>query len=226
MFPVDVLRWLDKALIRLCARFGGQATMQTQESVAGLLGGLPALCFHLRRSQLLQVFNCSPDETAFFRLTALRQPTAALVLMLRPSLTAWAPNSQPCSVPLDVAACQPDRILLLDTFFHLVVWHGSAVTRWRSEGLHQRPEYAYLMEMLRAPLEHARTAVQGRFPTPRVIECTQSGSQARFLMAKLNPSVSHHTTGEAGAEPPIFSDDVTLQQFTAELGKMVATEKL
>jgi len=64
----DVLRWVDRMLIRLCSRFAeyrkDDATSFRLESNFTLY---PQFMFHLRRSQFLQVFNNSPDETAFYR---------------------------------------------------------------------------------------------------------------------------------------------------------------
>ena len=37
---------------------------------------------------------------------------------------------------LDVESIQPDRILLLDSFFYVVVFHGTSIAQWRKEGYH------------------------------------------------------------------------------------------
>jgi protein transport protein SEC23 len=64
----DVLRWLDRMLIRLCQKF---AEYRKEDPASFQLGAgfsiYPQFMFHLRRSQFLQVFNNSPDETAFYR---------------------------------------------------------------------------------------------------------------------------------------------------------------
>ena len=57
-----------------------------------------------------------------------------------------------------------------------------------------------------------------RFPVPRYIVCDQHKSQSRFLMAKLNPSVTHNTN-DAGGEV-IFTDDVSLKVFMEHLMKL------
>ena len=64
----DVLRWLDRMLIRLCQRFA-QYTKDDPHSfrLSTQFSIYPQFMFHLRRSQFLQVFNNSPDETAFYR---------------------------------------------------------------------------------------------------------------------------------------------------------------
>jgi hypothetical protein len=67
-----------------------------------------------------------------------------------------------------------------------------------------------------------------RFPIPRYIVCDQGGSQARFLLSKLNPSTTHMsatmygTTPGAGAGQAIFTDDVSLQVFMEHLKRLVS----
>lgn len=84
----DVLRWLDRMLIRLvrdalfpfdwndsltycvlqCQKFGVYSKDDPNSFVIGENFSLyPQFMFHLRRSQFLQVFNNSPDETTFYR---------------------------------------------------------------------------------------------------------------------------------------------------------------
>ena len=57
---------------------------------------------------------------------------------------------------LSVTSIQPDRILLLDTFFHVVIFHGETVAAWRKAGYHEKPEYANLKELLAAPQDDAK----------------------------------------------------------------------
>jgi protein transport protein SEC23 len=64
----DVLRWLDRMLIRLCQKFAEYRKEDpTSFRLADNFSIYPQFMFHLRRSQFLQVFNNSPDETAFYR---------------------------------------------------------------------------------------------------------------------------------------------------------------
>ena len=132
--------------------------------------------FHLRRSQFLQVFNNSPDESAYYRsdfgslllvgMVVNHHPPCACVrdccyrdklnredvtqslVMIQPILYAYSFSGPPevatcvrvnidrClmfffasglvqqPVLLDSASILPDRILLLDTFFHILIYHG------------------------------------------------------------------------------------------------------
>ena len=65
--------------------------------------------------------------------------------------------------------------------------------------------------------------VQDRFPLPRFIICDAGGSQARFLLSKLNPSTTHTSQSAYGSTSQsaqtIFTDDVSLQTFMDHLMK-------
>ena len=64
----DVLRWLDRTLLRITTKFGEYEKDQPGSfRLNEAFCMFPQFMFHLRRSQFLQVFNNSPDETAFFR---------------------------------------------------------------------------------------------------------------------------------------------------------------
>lgn len=65
--------------------------------------------------------------------------------------------------------------------------------------------------------------IADRFPLPRFIVCDAGGSQARFLLSKLNPSTTHTTGGYGGgvSAQTIFTDDVSLQTFMDHLMKWV-----
>jgi protein transport protein SEC23 len=62
-----------------------------------------------------------------------------------------------------------------------------------------------------------------RFPVPRLVDCDQNGSQARFLLAKLNPSATYNSAGAmggGGGSDIIFTDDVSLQVFMEHLKRL------
>ncbi len=40
-----------------------------------------------------------------------------------------------------------------------------------------------------------------RFPVPRYVVCDQHKSQARFLMHRLNPSITHNSSDGSGVAP-------------------------
>lgn len=76
--------------------------------------------------------------------------------MIQPALQAYTMNSaEPQPVVLDVASVVPDRVLLLDSFFTVVVWHGSTVAQWRKADYHLQEEYAHLKPLMEVRMSDA-----------------------------------------------------------------------
>lgn len=223
----DILRWVDRMLIRLCSRFAeyqkddpGSFALSTNFSL------YPQFMFNLRRSQLLQVFNSSPDETAYFRSYLNRENVNNCLLMIQPTLMSYSLSGPPEPVLLDVTSIKPDRILLLDTFFYIIVFCGETIRAWRNQGYHKDGKHSNFMFLLQAPKDDAAAILDERFPYARYIECDQNGSQARFLLAKLNPSVNHHSAAaEYGGSDFIFTDDVSLGVFMEHLKKLAVSSQ-
>ncbi|KVH88088.1 Gelsolin domain-containing protein [Cynara cardunculus var. scolymus] len=163
----DPIRWLDKSLIHLCSRFGDyQKDNPSSFVLSPRLSIIPQFIFNLRRSQFVQVFNNSPDETAYFRMVMNRENVANSVVMIQPSLISYTFNSGGEPALLDVASIAPDRILLLDSYFTVVVFHGSTIAQWRKAGYQNEPEHEAFAQLLQAPLHDAEAIVKERFPVP------------------------------------------------------------
>ncbi|RKP02241.1 hypothetical protein CXG81DRAFT_18068 [Caulochytrium protostelioides] len=231
---LDVLRWLDRMLIRLCQKFADYRkddpnTFQLMDNFSIY----PQFMFHLRRSQFLQVFNNSPDETAYYRHVLNREDTTNSLIMIQPTLMSYGFSEAPQPVLLDSVSIKPDVVLLLDTFFHVLIWHGETIAAWRKAKYHEQEAYASFRMLLEAPKRDAQELLAERFPIPRYIDCDQGGSQARFLLSKVNPSTTHSTSaGGAGGygygQPQqqgqaIPTDDVSLQVFMDVLKKLTVT---
>ncbi|KAK0313530.1 GTPase-activating protein S23 [Friedmanniomyces endolithicus] len=228
----DVLRWVDRMLIRLCARFAeyrkdDPSSFRLEKNFTLY----PQFMFHLRRSQFLQVFNNSPDETAFYRHVLNHEDVGNSLVMIQPTLDSYT-FDQDGAVPvlLDSSSIQPQTILLLDSFFHILIFHGETMAEWRKAGYQEMDGYENFKEILEAPKEDARELIQDRFPLPRFIVCDAGGSQARFLLAKLNPSTTHTSAagsgyggGVAQTAQTIFTDDVSLQTFMDHLMKLAVS---
>ncbi|OAR01554.1 hypothetical protein LLEC1_05709 [Akanthomyces lecanii] len=225
----DVLRWVDRMLIRLCSRFADYrkddpSSFRLEKNFTLY----PQFMFHLRRSPFLQVFNNSPDETAFNRHVLNHEDVSNSLVMIQPTLDSYTfdqDGGQP--VLLDSASIQPTHILLLDTFFHILIFHGETVAEWRKAGYQDQEGYENFAALLEQPKEDARDLITDRFPLPRFIVCDAGGSQARFLLSKLNPSTTHTTgpyggTGAASGQT-IFTDDVSLQTFMDHLMKLAVS---
>jgi len=217
----DILRWIDRMLIRLVAKFGDYRKDDAASfRLSSSFSIYPQFMFHLRRSQFLQVFGNSPDETCYNRLILCRESCTNSLIMIQPTLLAYSFDGPPVPVLLDVTSISPDRILLLDTFFQVIVFHGETISAWRKQNYHEDPEHQNFRELLTAPKEDAAVLLTERFPVPMYVECDQYGSQARFLLAKLNPSVTHQSDQQGAASDFLFTDDVSLQVFMDHLKRL------
>ncbi|OIW19152.1 hypothetical protein TanjilG_21008 [Lupinus angustifolius] len=218
----DATRWLDRLLIRLCSKFGDYRKDDPSSFTLNPSFSLfPQFMFNLRRSQFLQVFNNSPDETAYFRMLLNRENISNAAVMIQPSLISYSFNSVPAPALLDVSSIAADRILLLDSYFSVVIFHGMTIAQWRNLGYHHQPEHQAFAQLLQAPHDDATIIIRDRFPVPRLVVCDQHGSQARFLLAKLNPSATYNNAHEmAAGSDVIFTDDVSLQVFFEHLQRL------
>uniref|UniRef100_A0A0E0E538 Protein transport protein SEC23 n=1 Tax=Oryza meridionalis TaxID=40149 RepID=A0A0E0E538_9ORYZ len=167
----DPIRWLDRALIRLCSKFGDyQKETPSSFSLSPRISIFPQFIFNLRRSQFVQVFNNSPDETAYFRMVLDREDVTNAV--------------------------------------------------WRNAGYQDQQDHKVFAQLLKSPHEEADTIIRERFPVPRLVVCDQYGSQARFLLAKLNPSVTYNSDNSSHGGDVIFTDDVSFQVFMDHLMRL------
>lgn len=150
------------------------------------------------------------------------------LIMIQPTLMSYTFDTPPQPVLLDSISIKPDVILLLDTFFHILIFHGETIAQWRKAGYQEQEGYENFKELLEAPVVDAQELLADRFPIPRYIVCDQGGSQARFLLSKLNPSTTHMSTSMYGsaagasAGQAIFTDDVSLQVFMEHLKRLVS----
>ncbi|QWU85885.1 hypothetical protein CA3LBN_000103 [Candidozyma haemuli] len=220
----DVLRWIDRMLIKLCQKFADyRKDVEASFRLHPQFSFFPQFVFYLRRSQFLQVFNNSPDETAFYRHVLLTEDCANSLLMIQPTLTAFALDLEaPEPVLLDSVSIKDDRILLLDTFFHILIFHGKTIANWRRAGYQDQEEYSDFKALLDEPKLEAGELLVDRFPLPRFIDTEEGGSQARFLYSKLNPSTSYNSE-EFAPGAVVLTDDVSLQVFMSHLQKLVVS---
>ncbi|GJM96567.1 hypothetical protein PR202_ga13417 [Eleusine coracana subsp. coracana] len=220
----DVIRWLDKMLIRFTAKFGNYVPEDPSTFRLSTNFSLyPQFMYYLRRSQFIDVFNSSPDETSFFRLMLNREGVVGSLIMIQPTLFQYSFDGPPIPVLLDVSSLSPDVILLFDSYFYVVIHYGSKIAHWRKLGYHKDPNHENLRKLLEAPEVDAEALMVDRFPVPKFIKCDQHGSQARFLLARLNPSVTQKTQLSEGSEV-IFTDDVSLQVFIEHLQELAVQE--
>lgn len=154
---IDVLRSLDRMLIKLIARFGESKREDPNTfKVPKEFQLYPNFMYHLRRSQYIQTFGESPDESCYYRDILLKQNAGNSLLMIQPALlqyTVESPEAAP--VMLEMSSLKQNVMLLYDTFFHVLIWHGETIAKWRDAKYHLQPEYANVKTLLEVPIEDA-----------------------------------------------------------------------
>jgi protein transport protein SEC23 len=217
----DVVHDIDRMLIRFCRAFG---TYQKANAVSFELpenmNFLPGFLYHFRRSPFLSTFNSSPDETTSLRHSLLTEDVTNSLFMIQPALVKYLLNGDPRPVQLDTASLQSDSVLLLDTFFRVLVWHGSKIVAWRNQGYHEQEEYTHLKRLLEDPRTEAETLVGERFPSPSLVMCDQGGSLERYLLARCNPSESQFDVVYGTRTESLSTDEPSLDKFLQKLKEM------
>lgn len=71
-----------------------------------------------------------PYSACVYRLPSLQA-------MFQPQLVSYSFQGVEAAL-LDVSSIQPERILLLDAYFYVVIFHGTTVASWRKEGYQLR----------------------------------------------------------------------------------------
>mmetsp|Transcript_32888 Transcript_32888/g.57477 ORF Transcript_32888/g.57477 Transcript_32888/m.57477 type:complete len:749 (+) Transcript_32888:21-2267(+) len=219
--PLEVVRWLDRNLIRLAAKFGEyQRDMAQTFRLCREFSLFPQFMYHLRRSQFLQTFNVSPDESAYYHTIILRENVGNSLLMIQPSLTQYSFESpQPTPVLLDIVSLKEDVILMLDAFFVILIWHGSKIVEWKKLGYHEQPEYESFRQLMQLPTEDAVLLMQDRFPVSRYLITDCGKGNERILKAKVNPSPM--PPGNSMVDSGVYiSEDVSLKTFMEHLQRL------
>ena len=59
-------------------------------------------------------------------------------------------------VLLDSVSIKPDVVLLLDTFFYILIFHGETIAQWRKAGYQEQEGYENFKELLETPVADAQ----------------------------------------------------------------------
>ncbi|KAK0422836.1 hypothetical protein QR680_007816 [Steinernema hermaphroditum] len=220
----EAVRWLDRSLVKVISKFaeyhkGDPMSLRLSDK----FNLFPQFMFHLRRSQFLRVFNSSPDETVFYRHVLNKECVMNSTTMIQPVLYSYSFQGEPEPALLDTSSIVPDKILLMDDFFHVLIYHGQTIDAWKKMKYHEDPKYISFKQLLEAPVQDSQNILAERFPVPRYIVTEYEGSQARFLLSKVNPSLTHNNPYYAEGGAPVFTDDVSLQVFMEHLKKLAVS---
>lgn len=219
----EVLKWLDKTLIRFLSKVSSFKPNDIQSfRLAAELSLFPQFLFYLRRSPFISHFNSSIDENTFYKLTLLHENVTNCSIMIQPVLLSYtADQSEANPVFLDIINMKNDNVLFLDTFFNIVIWHSEDVCSWRDNGLHLEEDYSNIKLMLESPQDYAQQLLSERIPVPKMISCDAGSGQERHIKSVVDPSNSGSTSKVIS--DGFSSDDVTLEKFRSYLIKVIVT---
>ena len=220
--PLDVIRWLDRALIKLVAGFA-QFTKDDPQSfkLSREFSLFPQFMYYLRRSQFMQTFNASPDESQYYSSLIMRENVGNSLVMIQPAVMSYTIDSENATpVLLDIDSMKKDVILLLDTFFYVCIWRGETIYKWQQAGYHEQPNYENFAQLLEAPVEDAKFIMQDRFPYPRLFITHPNDTNERRIKARVNPGQMNQADDKI-ADGNYFTEDVSLNKFMQHLIKMV-----
>lgn len=220
--PIEVLKWLDRTLIRLVSKFADYKKEDTGSfRLSKEFSLYPQFMYHLRRSHFIQTFGASPDEITFYRCTLNRESVTNCMVMIQPALLSYTFNqTQPKPVLLDLDNMKNDVILLLDTYFQVVVWYGDHIQQWKNMGYDQQEEYASFKELLESPQEDVKMIMEDRFPVPIYFLTNPGHTKERYLKSRVNPSTHNIDIKESGH---YITDDASMKLFMEHLVKIVVT---
>lgn len=218
----SVSRAIDQRLIKFMKRFCHRTRNSSPPSVQvpEMINLFSQLMYYFRRGILVQIFNSSPDETIYFRHCLLKESVSNILIMMQPTLESYQLDEDPSPVLLAASSISQHNILLLDTYFTIVIHVGKVIAQWRQMGYHLNPDYSNLKELLSLPQTDAQLLIDSRLPVPLYVECDQDSSQARFLIATLDPSTSKTST----SEKLTLSEDCSLTTFQQDLFKLLSQE--
>lgn len=231
--PEKVKSLLDSTLVKLMKNFSTVNNSAVNKlEVNKNFSMFPQFIYNLRRSFLLRLFNYSPDESAYYNHMLAHEDVNNSLIMIQPVLISYEqdPNNPEETIVepvlLDSISIKPTRILLLDTFFEVLIYHGETIASWKKAGYQDEPEYEHFKKFLGLPRAEVTNILVDRNPLPRFIDCDEGGSQSRFLYSKLNPTNSYNSQNVyGGGGAVILTDDVSLQGFIEEITKQVINTK-
>lgn len=220
---VDLVYWLNSVLIKFVRRFSTcekdkPDTLQIPDEISLI----PQFMYYFRKSYFVQKFATSVDESALYKMTLNRESLNNMLVMIQPALFQYdLQEAEPRPVLCDFESLKPDIVLLVDTYFYLLIWRGVNVHGWHQEKMHEQPEYEHLNYLFTQPLDDAKIILEDRLPVPKVVTCYQGSPDERILKSKLNPPSAQSGNDLYRNDENYITDDVNMKTFMDYLTKLV-----
>ena len=224
---VEVVRYIDRLLSKACRTFGRYLKGQPDTLVLPPeIMNLPEFMYNLRRGQFLSTFNSTPDLTASLRHALCWEDVSSSMFMIQPLLKKYMIGRQEEVVPLDMNEIRGDCVLLLDTYYRVLIWSGAEVAGWRklmqeNNDENEKEKFSNVALLLETPKKLALQISQQRCPTPLLVEADEGSSKARYLLSKVSTSTMEFSdTGKDGAA----AQDTSLAGFINKFKQAVVSQ--
>lgn len=220
---VDLVYWLNSVLIKFVRRFANYTKgLKSSFKVPEEISLIPQFMFYFRKSFFVQKFGISVDESAFYKMMLNRETLSNMLVMIQPALFSYdLDTQQPTPVLCDMESLKPDIVLLVDTYFNVLIWQGAQIHGWIKEEYHLMEEYEHLQMLIDQPNEDATLIVEDRLPVPNVVDCYPGSPTERLLKSKLNPASVQNTNTAYQQDENYITDDVNLKTFMDYLISLV-----
>lgn len=220
---VDLVYWLNSVLIKFVRRFTTcEKDRPDTLKIPDEISLIPQFMYYFRKSYFVQKFATSVDESALYKMTLNRESLTNMLVMIQPALFQYdLQETEPTPVLCDFESLKPDIVLLVDTYFCLLIWRGINVHGWHEEKVHLQPEYEHINYLFTQPQEDAKIILEDRLPVPIVITCHQGSPNERILKSKLNPPSAQSGNDLYRSDENYITDDVNLKTFMDYLTKLV-----
>lgn len=236
----EVVKDVDIALIRLTKFFGGlqvqthsshnpYENLKVIHSISEKFRELPGYSYSLRRNpQLVRIFNSSPDETAYYHHIFIGSNAEESCMMIQPSFYQAQEGLE--SVLLDVSSLKASEssFYVLDSVFSIIVFHQCV--EGEKLKLHNSNNddlvYGERLGKTEPVLHLVDERIAQRSVIPKIILTQNGHSQARFLMARLNPVQDKPVEKPeskwwniftTSASPVLMTDEVSVSTYYDEL---------
>jgi protein transport protein SEC23 len=157
----EIMKWLDRKLIQLYARFGDYTKNNINTfSIGDEFNLYPQFIYYLRKSNFVSKFATSVDECAYWRSGLMKESIGNVLVMIQPTLYEYDPEvAEPNAVPCDTTSMRSDIILLVDTFYNVIIWHGNTIAEWIKAGYDEDPNFEHFAHTLKMPHEDMQVFV-------------------------------------------------------------------
>ncbi|KAK6462270.1 ScSEC23 cytoplasmic GTPase-activating protein-like protein [Scheffersomyces coipomensis] len=203
----NLIDLMDSVIIKLLHNFGGlslkaNSSLEEQSNPYYMLQqiyeinenfkDLPSLIYNLRKNpQLIRIFNSSPDETAYYHSWFMRMDEKLSINAIQPKLFKVDDKSEEIALNSKCLNLPSKTFLIMDTIFHIIVYYITNGNESKLDLHHSKNDYLLdtrdksilpALEFIDKDLhENPRPFI------PKYVITQTNHSQARFLIARLDP---------------------------------------